>query len=97
MRPAAPTILAMDTLAWIVIGGALGWIGYSRFGLNEERGRTLSIILGAVGAVIGAGTIAPMLVTVPASGLSFAGMLFAGATAAGALALGNMVSHRWGI
>lgn len=93
--PAGPTIRPMDTLAWILIGGALGWIGYARFGFNEGRGRTLSIILGAVGAVVGAGTLAPMLVTLPASGLSFPGVFFAAATAIGALALGNLVAERW--
>jgi hypothetical protein len=55
------------------------------------------MILGAVGAVVGAGTIAPMLLTLPAGGFSVPALLFAGATAAGALALGNMISRRWGI
>jgi uncharacterized membrane protein YeaQ/YmgE (transglycosylase-associated protein family) len=87
----------METLFWIVIGGAVGWVGYARFGFNEERGRTISMILGAVGAVVGAGTIAPMLLTLPAGGFSGPALLFAGATAAGALALGNMISRRWGI
>lgn len=87
----------MDTFVWMAIGSTIGWVGYSRFGFNEERGRTVSMILGAVGAVVGGGTIAPMLMTLPANGISFPAAFFAGATAVAALALGNTVSRRWGI
>jgi hypothetical protein len=87
----------MDTLVWIVMGGGVGWVGYSHFGLNGYRSRNVSIILGAVGAVIGVLAIAPLFVTLPASGLSVGGVFFALAAAAGALALGNLASARWGI
>jgi uncharacterized membrane protein YeaQ/YmgE (transglycosylase-associated protein family) len=88
----------MDTLAWIVTGGIVGWIAFSQFGFNEERGRNVSMILGAAGAVIGVKAIAPMFLTLPAGGeLSVGVMFFAAAAASAVLALGNLVSNRWGV
>jgi uncharacterized membrane protein YeaQ/YmgE (transglycosylase-associated protein family) len=87
----------MDTLAWIVIGGLIGWAGYSYFHINEERGRNVSMILGAVGALIGAKAIAPMFVTPEAAAFTAPGAVFAAATAAAILALGNLVSKRLGV
>lgn len=87
----------MEILVWILVGSLLGWVSYSRFSFNEERGRNVSMILGAVGALIGAKAIAPMFVTMPIGGFSASGVFFAGAAALGALALGNLVYNRWGV
>lgn len=88
----------MDSLVWILTGGIVGWIAFSRFGFNEERGRNVSIVLGAVGAVIGVKLVAPMFLTLPTGGeLSVAVLFFAAAAACAVLAVGNLVSSRWGV
>jgi uncharacterized membrane protein YeaQ/YmgE (transglycosylase-associated protein family) len=88
----------MDTLVWLLVGGGVGWVAFSRFNLNEERGRNISIILGAVGAVIGVKAIAPMFLTLPAGGgLSVGVLFFAAAAACAVLVAGNLVSERWNV
>ena len=57
----------MDLILWMAIGGLLGWIGYTRLGFNEDRGRNVSIAIGAAGAVIGGKAIAPMFVALTQS------------------------------
>lgn len=88
----------METLAWILTGGAIGWVSYSGLRFNEGRGRNASIILGTVGALIGAKAIAPMFIAAPAAGgFSASGFVFAAAAAAALLALGNLAFNRWGV
>jgi uncharacterized membrane protein YeaQ/YmgE (transglycosylase-associated protein family) len=87
----------METFAWIVIGSLLGWVGFSRFHFNEERGRNVSMLLGAAGALIGGKAIAPMFVSPGTVDFTAPGAIFAAATAAAVLALGNLVSNRWGV
>ena len=92
----------MDIVTWMLAGAALGWITFSYLSLNEERGLIASIVLGAIGGVIGGKLIAPMF-TSPATAaaaqgeLSIATVFFAGAVAAAALAAGNVVHKRWGV
>ena len=33
----------MDILVAIVVGGRLGWIGFTHFRFNEQRGRNVSL------------------------------------------------------
>lgn len=86
----------MDLILWMATGGLLGWVGYERLGFNEERGRNVSIAIGAAGAVIGGRAIAPMFVTAaPAEELSLAALFFAAVAAAAMIALGELVYARW--
>lgn len=87
----------MDTLMWIVLGGLVGWVSYSRFGFNEDRGRNVSIVLGAVGGILGAVVVAPVFLTLPAGGFSVPALCFAAAAASAVLALGDFASRRWGV
>jgi uncharacterized membrane protein YeaQ/YmgE (transglycosylase-associated protein family) len=92
-----PDNAAMDTLVWTVLGGVVGWISYSRFGFNEDRGRNVSIILGAVGGIVGATAIAPVFLSLPAGGFSVPALFFAAAAASAVLALADLASRRWGV
>ena len=87
----------MDNLVWVVTGSLLGWAGYSMLRFNEERGRLVSMALGAAGALIGAKAIAPLFIVMPEEALNVPGMLFAGMAAVATLALGNLLYTRWGI
>jgi uncharacterized membrane protein YeaQ/YmgE (transglycosylase-associated protein family) len=89
----------MDNLAWILAGAALGWLTYTFVGLNEQRGVTISVIIGAIGALVGAKALAPMFMAaaVPPGSISAGVLVFAVAAAAVCLVLGNLVYRRWGV
>lgn len=89
----------MDIVMWMLTGAGLGWLAYSYLGLNAERGLMVSMIIGAVGGVIGGEMIAPLF-SAPAAAAdeaNLATVFFAAAVAAGALAAGNLVHRRWGV
>jgi uncharacterized membrane protein YeaQ/YmgE (transglycosylase-associated protein family) len=89
----------METLVWLVAGSLIGWLSYSYLGFNEARGVAVTMVIGAVGALVGAKVIAPMFMaaTTPSSELSLPLMLFALGSAIGGLVLGNMLHRRWGV
>jgi uncharacterized membrane protein YeaQ/YmgE (transglycosylase-associated protein family) len=82
----------MDFIVWILIGAVVGWVGYAS-NFNKERGRNVSMLIGAAGALVGAKAIAPMFVAVPA--FSVAGLFFAAGAATALLALADLVYARW--
>lgn len=89
----------MNIVIWMLAGGVLGWVGYAFLGFNEERGRMVSIIIGAAGGITGGKLIAPMFISaaaVPAD-FSMPALFFAAAAAAAFLAAGNLVYNRWGV
>lgn len=43
----------MEIITWIVIGALVGWIASLIMKTSPERGVTLGIIVGALGAVVG--------------------------------------------
>lgn len=81
------------------MGGILGWIGFTIFRLNAERGAVVSIIIGAVGGFFGGNVLAPMLGAVADASNDFSlfSLVIALASAAGCLAIGNLVSDRLGV
>lgn len=88
----------MNIVIWMLAGAALGWIGYTVLGLNEARGKVVSIVIGAFGAIVGGKMLAPVFVTAaPGGEFSMSALWFAAAVAAGFLAIGNLVSNRWGV
>jgi uncharacterized membrane protein YeaQ/YmgE (transglycosylase-associated protein family) len=89
----------MDIIVWAFAGGILGWAGYAFLGFNEGRGKVVSIIIGAVGGVLGGEIIGPAFTagTVVASGFNSADLLYAGVVAALFLAVGNVVYNKWGV
>jgi uncharacterized membrane protein YeaQ/YmgE (transglycosylase-associated protein family) len=88
----------MDIIVWLLTGGAVGWASYSFLGFNEERGMKVSVVIGAVGALVGGKMIAPMFSAAAVPGdFSASGLFVAAAAAAALLALGNLVHNRWGL
>jgi uncharacterized membrane protein YeaQ/YmgE (transglycosylase-associated protein family) len=87
----------MDTILWILTGGALGWLSYVLLRFNEARGVSISIAIGAAGGLIGGKVLAPMYTTAAAADLSVPSLFFAATAAAVLLALGNLLYVRWGV
>lgn len=89
----------MNLTMWIAAGAILGWVGFAIVGFNEARGMIVSVIIGAVGGVIGGHLIAPMfseVAAVPAQ-FSVSALVFAAAAAVTLLFVGNEVNNRWDI
>jgi uncharacterized membrane protein YeaQ/YmgE (transglycosylase-associated protein family) len=95
----AASMPAMEILFWVGAGAVLGWLSYAFLGFNEARGLTVSIAIGAIGALVGAKGLAPMFITTaaPLDGLSVPFLMFAVGTAVVCLVLGNMLYRRWDI
>jgi uncharacterized membrane protein YeaQ/YmgE (transglycosylase-associated protein family) len=53
----------MSFIAWIVVGGLLGWVASMIMGTNDQQGKLLNIIVGIVGAFLGGLLLAPLLDT----------------------------------
>ena len=89
----------MNIAIWILAGGAIGWAGYMFLGFNEERGRMVSIVIGAAGGILGGQMIAPMFSAAAAvpEAFSKSSLIFAIAVAAAFIAAGNLVYERWGV
>jgi uncharacterized membrane protein YeaQ/YmgE (transglycosylase-associated protein family) len=89
----------MELVLWAAAGAAVGWLAITKLGLNEDRGTIVSIVIGAVGGVIGGKLVAPMFGAVAAvpGEFSMAGMFVVMATAVACLALGNLVHNRFGV
>jgi uncharacterized membrane protein YeaQ/YmgE (transglycosylase-associated protein family) len=43
----------MSFIAWIIVGGLLGWVASMIMGTNDQQGKFLNIIVGIVGAFLG--------------------------------------------
>ena len=89
----------MELVLWVAAGAALGWLAIAKLGLNEARGTIVSVVIGAIGGIVGGKLIAPMLGAVAAvqGEFSMAGLLVVMASALALLALGNLVHNRFGI
>ena len=88
----------MNIAIWMLAGVALGWIGYSVLGFNEERGRLVSIVIGAIGGIVGGKLVAPVFTTIAATGeFSMPALIIAATVAATFLAIGNLVHNQWGV
>ena len=89
----------MNIAMWVVLGGILGWIGFTILRPNAERGMVVSIIIGAVGGLFGGNVLAPMLGTVADAPNDFSlfSLVIALASAAGCLVIGKLISKRYGV
>jgi uncharacterized membrane protein YeaQ/YmgE (transglycosylase-associated protein family) len=88
----------MNVALSMLAGAMLGWIGFSVLGLNEARGRMVSIVIGALGGIIGGKMVAPIFVTVGSGGeFSMSALLIGAIVAAAFLAIGNVVKNTWGV
>ena len=89
----------MNIAIWILAGATIGLAGRMFLGFNEERGRLVSIIIGAACGILGGQMIAPMFsgaAAVPGA-FSNSSLFFAIAVAAAFVAVGNLVYQRWGV
>lgn len=88
----------MNVFLWLVAGAILGWAAFSALGLNLERGRIVSIVIGATGGMLGGKVVAPMFLgAAVAEEFSFVALVFASVAAVACLALGNLIQDRWGV
>ena len=53
----------MSFLAWLIVGGLLGWVASMIMGTNDRQGLFLNIIVGIVGAFLGGLILAPLFGT----------------------------------
>lgn len=49
----------MNFLAWLVVGGLIGWIASKIMGTDAQQGVVLNVIVGIVGAMLGGWLISP--------------------------------------
>jgi uncharacterized membrane protein YeaQ/YmgE (transglycosylase-associated protein family) len=53
----------MGFIAWLIVGGLLGWVASIVMGTNDRQGIILNIIVGIVGAFLGGLLLAPLFGT----------------------------------
>ena len=89
----------MDIVIWTLAGGGLGWAAFTLFRINEERGTVASIIIGALGGVIGGQLLAPMMSSAPvvSGDFNIQALFIAAVSASACLAIGNMIERRFGV
>ena len=89
----------MNIVMWMLAGGALGWAAFALLRINQERGSMVSIVIGALGGVIGGQLLAPMMNSSPivSGDFNFQALFIAAITASACLAIGNMIEQRFGV
>jgi len=89
----------MDITMWLIAGAFTGWLGFTVAGFNDERGRMVSILIGAAGGLLGGMFIAPMfgIAAAVAGSYNVASVVVATVVAAAFLAAGNLIQNHWGI
>lgn len=51
----------MNFIAWIVIGGLIGWIASKVMNTDAQQGIVLNVVVGIVGALVGGWLISPLV------------------------------------
>ena len=89
----------MDTLVCIAAGSLIGWLSYSYLRINWERGAIVSMVIGAVGALIGTKAIAPMFLSAASApgDVTLPFIVFAAGAAVALLVLSHMLHQRFGV
>lgn len=88
----------MNVVLWLLAGGAVGWIAFSGWKLNERRGLIVAAIIGTGGAFFGGHVLAPIFGTIEdAGGFAPFALVVASATALGCVMLGDMMYERFGV
>jgi uncharacterized membrane protein YeaQ/YmgE (transglycosylase-associated protein family) len=89
----------MELVLWLVAGAVLGWMGIGLVGMNKDRGTIVSVVIGAIGGVIGGKLVAPMVGAVAAAPGEFSlpALIVVMASSAALLVLGNLVHNRYGV
>lgn len=81
----------MNIIVWLVVGGLIGWVASLIMGTNAQQGIVLNIVVGIVGALLGAWFLSPYLgvSTINQNNFSLAGL---GVSLLGAVILLAIVS-----
>lgn len=89
----------MNVATWVLLGGIIGWIGFSYLKFNARRGVIVSVVIGVGGAFLGGHVLAPMLSAAMASPGDFnpLSLFTAFAGAAACLIVGDMIYRRFGV
>ena len=89
----------MNIVIWMLAGGALGWAAFALLGINEKRGTIVSVVIGALGGVIGGQMLAPMVSSSPivSGDFNIQALFIAAISASAFLAIGNMIEQRFGV
>lgn len=82
----------MNFLAWIVIGGVLGWLASIVMRTDGQQGILLNVVVGIVGALIAGFVIAPLFGTgtINSNDFSISGLLVSFVGAIVLLAIVNL-------
>lgn len=51
----------MNFIAWIVVGGLIGWIASKIMNTDAQQGVILNVVVGIVGALVGGWLISPLV------------------------------------
>jgi len=86
----------MNFIAWVIVGGVLGWLASIVMKTNAQQGVFLNVVVGIVGAFIAGIVIAPMLGTgtINANDFSMASLLVSFLGAVILLAIVNLFRRR---
>ncbi|SFV14481.1 GlsB/YeaQ/YmgE family stress response membrane protein [Pseudoduganella namucuonensis] len=76
----------MGFLAWIIIGGLLGWVASMIMKTDAQQGMFLNVVVGIVGAMLGGLFLAPMFGSGTINGNDFS-LLSLGVSLLGAVIL----------
>ena len=89
----------MNIVMWMLVGGALGWAAFALLGINEKRGTIVSIIIGAMGGLIGGQMLAPMVSSsaIVSGDFNVQALFIAAISASACLAIGNMIEQRFDV
>lgn len=86
----------MNFFLWMLAGGFVGWVGYEFLGFNRQRGRNVSVLIGAAGGLFGGKLVAPMFLAAAADTAEFSSpaLFIAVLVAGGLLTLGTLLPGR---
>jgi len=89
----------MNVAMGILVGGIVGWAGFSYLKFNASRGMMISIVIGMAAGFLGGELIAPLLgaAAVTPGDFNPLSVFVAFASAAACLIIGNMVYNRFGV
>jgi uncharacterized membrane protein YeaQ/YmgE (transglycosylase-associated protein family) len=51
----------MNIVVWLIVGGIIGWVASKLMGTDKQQGILLNIVVGIVGAFLGALMISPLV------------------------------------
>ena len=88
----------MNTAAWVLLGAAMGWAGFTSLKMNLHRGLVISLLVGGIGGYFGGHIISPMFANAAsaAEGFSPFALMVAAAAAAVCLFVSDSIYERFG-